>query len=108
MDWYCSVNWYFLFVRQLTGDVYVNKDCRMRPDGTVGPIGNISNYESILKTLQNDIDLNKMPVIQCAKSKCICGYCAPKAEKREDFENIMKKHVDSKIEFTYNNNLNDK
>ena len=42
------------------------------------------------------------------KSRCICGYCAPKAETREDFENIMKKHVDSKIEFTYNNNLNDK
>ena len=107
-NWYCSVNWYFLFVRQLTGDVYVNKDCRMRVDGTVGPIGNISNYESILETLQKDIDSNTMPVIQCAKSRCICGYCAPKAETREDFENIMKKHVDSKTEFTYNNSLNDK
>lgn len=108
IDWYCSVNWYFLYIKQLTGDVYVNKDCRMRIDGTVGPIGNISNYESILETLQKDIDLNKMPVIQCAKPRCICGYCAPKAETRDDFENIMKKHVDSKIEFTYNNSLNDK
>jgi hypothetical protein len=107
-NWYCSVNWYFLFVRQLTGDVFLNKDCRMRIDGTVGPIGNIADYRSILETLQKDIDSNKMPVIQCAKERCICGYCAPKAEKLEDFENIMKKHVDSKIEFTYNNSLNDK
>lgn len=107
-NWYCSVNWYFLFIRQLTGDVYVNKDCRMRTDGTVGPIGNIVDYESILETLQKDIDTNTMPVIQCAKERCICGYCAPKAEKLEDFENIMKKHVDGKIEFTYNNSLNDK
>ena len=47
-DWYCSVNHFFLHVKQLTGEVFVNKDCRMSFDGTVGPIGNLSNTSTIL------------------------------------------------------------
>ena len=25
-DWYCSVNWYFLYIKQVNGNVYYNKD----------------------------------------------------------------------------------
>ncbi len=107
-DWYCSVNWYFLFVKQHNGEVYVNKDCRMKFDGTVGPIGNIGDYQKILKEQEKMLDQETVPVIQCKKTRCICGYCAPKAQEFTDFENIMKKHVDKKVKFAYNNDLLDK
>lgn len=90
-DWYCSVNWFFLFVKQLTGDVYVNKDCQMRFDGTVGPIGNIKDSLSILDDLEKQ--LPDLPVIQCKKSKCYCGICAPKAKNLEVYKEIMIKHL---------------
>lgn len=85
-DWYCSVNWFFLFVKQLTGDVYVNKDCQMRFDGTVGPIGNISQADAIIENIDFD------SVIQCKKDKCYCGICAPKAQTLDSYNNIMGKH----------------
>lgn len=107
-DWYCSVNWYFLYVKQYTGDVYTNKDCQMNFDNSVSPLGNIRNYQEMLDIQKEMLDSNIIPVIQCKKQRCICGYCAPKAEKFEDFTKIMQKHVDSKINFTYNSDLDDK
>ena len=47
-DWYCSVNWFFLFVQQLTGNIYTNKDCRTSTTGQVEPLGNILEYQKIL------------------------------------------------------------
>jgi MoaA/NifB/PqqE/SkfB family radical SAM enzyme len=107
-DWYCSVNWYFLYIKQLTGDVYTNKDCRMNFDGTVSPLGNIKYYKTILDNQQKMLDSERVPVIQCAKDRCICGYCAPKAQNGKDFVEIMQKHVDKKIKFAYNTCLDDK
>ena len=107
-DWYCSVNWYFLYIRQHNGDVYVNKDCQMNFEGGIGPIGNLADTQKILEDQKKILDGNTVPVIQCKQVRCICGYCAPKAEKFEDFTNIMQKHVDSKIKFAYNTSLNDK
>jgi MoaA/NifB/PqqE/SkfB family radical SAM enzyme len=92
-DWYCSVNWFFLFVQQLTGNVYTNKDCRMRFDGTIGPIGNMNNYDEILTTLKQQFDSKSMPVIRCAKSICMCGYCAPKAESLDNFKDLINRNV---------------
>jgi hypothetical protein len=92
-DWYCSVNWFFLFVQQLTGDVYVNKDCRMGFNKTVEALGNMKSYENILANLRNQLDTKTMPVIQCAKSICQCGYCAPKAEELSDFKNLISRNV---------------
>jgi pyruvate-formate lyase-activating enzyme len=92
-DWYCSVNWFFLFVQQLTGNVYVNKDCRMGFNGTVEALGNIKSYKNILTNLRNQLNTNSMPIIQCAKSLCFCGYCAPKAENLEDFKDLIKRNV---------------
>ena len=91
-DWYCSVNWFFLYVKQVNGEVYVNKDCQMNFDGQVGPIGNLSNTQEILNTLTNQLDSRTLPVIQCKKSVCLCGLCAPKAEALDTYNQIITKY----------------
>jgi len=91
-DWYCSVNHFFVFVKQINGEVYVNKDCKMSFDGTVGPIGNLNNTDKILSTLRTQLGTGTMPVIQCKKYKCACGLCAPKAKNFDDYKTIMKKY----------------
>jgi organic radical activating enzyme len=90
-DWYCSVNQFFLFVKQRTREVYVSKDCKMKFDGTVGPIGNLSKSDNIISELKNQL-INGQPVIQCKKSKCLCGLCAPKAKNFDTYKSIMKKY----------------
>ena len=84
--WYCSVNHFFLFIKQVTKEVFVNKDCKMNFDGTIGPIGTLDNTESILQQAQNP------SIIQCANSKCFCGLCAPKAQDLDTYNTIMKKY----------------
>ena len=89
----CSVNWFFLFIKQYTGDIYNNKDCRMKFDGTVGPIGNLKNSDILLTQLKTWMDTNQMPIIKCAKSSCNCGLCAPKAKTEEIFREIIPKYL---------------
>jgi len=84
-DWYCSVNWFFLFVQQLTGNIYTNKDCRTSTTGRVEPLGNLKNYQNIVETVKKQLDTRSMPVIKCVKDICMCGFCAPKADKYENF-----------------------
>jgi hypothetical protein len=91
-DWYCSVNHFFLYVKQVNGEVYVNKDCKMNFNGSVGPIGNLSNSHEVLSTLKEQLDTNTMPVIQCKKYNCFCGLCAPKAKDLETYKKIMNKY----------------
>jgi pyruvate-formate lyase-activating enzyme len=86
-DWYCSVDQFFLFIKQVNGDVYVNKDCKMNYQGGVGPIGNLSDTNAILQQQQQGT-----PVIVCKKERCLCGICAPKAEDLADFNKIMLKY----------------
>ena len=90
--WHCSVNWFFLYVKQRTREVYHNKDCQMKFDGTVGPIGHLDNSELILDNLKNQMSTG-MPVIQCAKKMCLCGICTPKASTKEHFDNMFAKYV---------------
>jgi len=90
-DWHCSVNQFFLFVKQLNGEVYVNKDCKMTFEGTVGPIGNLSNTAAIIDTLKEQL-VNGQPIIQCKRDNCMCGMCAPKAKNLETYRSIMKKY----------------
>jgi MoaA/NifB/PqqE/SkfB family radical SAM enzyme len=93
--WNCSVNWFFLYIKQLTGDIYVNKDCRMKFDGTVGPIGNIKEADILLNYTKEHLANNAMPIIKCAKQTCFCGLCAPKAKTIEKFDEIFKKYISS-------------
>ena len=84
--WYCSVNHFFLYIKQVNGEVYVNKDCKMNYDGSVGPIGNLNNIEPILQQAKNP------GIIQCAKAICACGVCAPKASDLDTYKSIMRKY----------------
>jgi len=86
--WYCSVNHFFFYIKQVNGEIYVNKDCKMNFDGTVGPIGNLDNVEPILAQARSP----NRPIIQCAKSRCLCGLCAPKAESLDTYKDIMRKY----------------
>lgn len=91
-DWYCSVNEFFLFVKQINGEVYVNKDCKMNFDGSVGPIGNLNDTQSILMQAQQRVNGRAAP-IQCKKYKCHCGLCSPKAKDLDTYQKIMEKYL---------------
>jgi pyruvate-formate lyase-activating enzyme len=91
-DWYCSVNEFFLFVKQVNGTVYVNKDCKMNFDGSVGPIGSLDHADSILSTLKTQLTSGDRPIIKCKKYNCLCGLCAPKAKNLARYQSIIKKY----------------
>jgi len=91
-DWYCSVNHFFLYVKQVNGQVFVNKDCKMNFDGKVGPIGTLSDTHKILSTLRDQLGSDSLPVIQCKKYNCWCGLCAPKAKDQKTYNSIMEKY----------------
>ena len=91
-DWYCSVNEFFVHIKQLTREIFVNKDCKMNFDGTVSPIGSLKDYTALLEWTENNLKNNSMPIIQCKKYKCLCGLCAPKAKNLDTFDSMMKKY----------------
>ena len=91
-DWYCSVNEFFLYIKQINGEIFVNRDCKMDFNSQIGPIGNIKDAHKLLAKTQHDLDQDDRPVIQCKKSSCWCGLCAPKARHRETFNTIMEKY----------------
>jgi len=93
-DWYCSVNWFFLFVRQLDGAVFTNKDCKTSTTGRVEPLGNLKNYQSIIDKLKQQLDTRSVPIIQCVKDICMCGFCAPKADNIDDFQKLFDRQLD--------------
>ena len=86
--WYCSVNHFFLYVKQVNGEIYTNRDCKMNFNGSVGPIGNLKDPETLLKQSKNA----EKPLIQCAKKQCMCGLCAPKSADLDTYKLIMKKY----------------
>lgn len=92
-DWYCSVNHFFLHIKQVTGELFSNRDCRMNFEGRVGPIGHLGDTDLMLSKLKIQLDNNILPVIQCKKSQCMCGLCAPKAKNLETYNIIMKKYM---------------
>jgi len=81
-NWHCSVADHFLYIRQTTGEVFTNKDCRMNYSGSVGPIGNLSDPDAIINQAHNK-------GITCKKASCWCGICAPKAKTKEKFDAMM-------------------
>jgi len=91
-DWYCSVNHFFLHIKQVTEEVFVNKDCKMSFDGQVGPIGHLYQAVELLAQTKTQLNTNTIPVIQCKKSRCFCGLCAPKAQDLDTYKSIMKKY----------------
>ena len=96
-EWYCSVNWSFLFIKQNTEEIFHNKSCQATTFGTVGPIGTISDATTILNDFQNQIESKSVPVIRCPKAICGCGICAPKAQSKDDFNQLIKIHIDNSV-----------
>lgn len=86
-DWYCSVDKFFLYVKQVNGEIYFNKDCKMRYEGQIGPIGKLNDTDKILSQQKN-----QNSVVQCKKTRCFCGLCAPKARDLDTFKQIMLKY----------------
>ncbi len=90
--WFCSVNHFFLYIKQVNGEIFTNKDCKMNFDGDVAPIGHLSNTKLLLDQTRNWIDSDLLPVIQCKKSRCLCGLCAPKAHSLDEYNKIIPKY----------------
>jgi pyruvate-formate lyase-activating enzyme len=91
-DWFCSVNEFFLYIKQVNSKIYVNKDCKMNFQGEVAPVGTLQNTQALLDWTRNNLINQTMPVIQCKKSRCLCGLCAPKSKDLETFNSIMRKY----------------
>jgi len=91
-DWYCSVNEFFLYVKQVNGEIFTNRDCKMNYNGEIAPIGYLNQADQLLTFVQEHLDKDTMPVIQCKKNTCLCGLCAPKSKNLDDFNFIMKKY----------------
>ena len=96
-DWYCSVNWFFLFVQQVDGAVFTNKDCMMSTTGVKEPLGFLNKSNNIIDTLKQQIESKTMPIIKCKKDICMCGFCAPKAENLDDFLDLVQWNVPKDI-----------
>jgi hypothetical protein len=91
--WSCSVNWFFLYIQQLTGKIYTNRDCRMSTTNKVEELGTLDQAEAIISILTQQLETKTMPIIKCAKQRCLCGFCAPKAETVEDFRELIFRNV---------------
>ena len=105
-DWYCSVNWFFLSIREVSGHgpgaVYINKDCQTSTvTNKVEPLGFVNDAKQIIETLKNQLETNTMPIIKCVKDICRCGICAPKSNNLEDFKQLIKRNV---IQDVFQNN----
>lgn len=90
-DWFCSVNEFFLYIKQVNGEIYTNKDCKMNFHNQVGPIGHLSDSDQLLRYTRDRLMHNRH-AIQCQKTRCLCGLCAPKAQHRHTFDKIMEKY----------------
>ena len=97
--WSCSVNWFFLFIKQHERKVFVNKDCQMNFQGSVGPLGYLDDWKDIVEDTKKRLQ-NGIPSMTCAKKQCMCGLCAPKAQTHDEFLSVMKKYVDNNIEIS--------
>lgn len=92
-DWYCSVNEFFVYIKQTDGNIFTNKDCQMNFHNQVGPIGNLSDASGLLETTKEILSMeNSRPVIRCQKDYCYCGLCAPKSQDFEKYNSIMEKY----------------
>lgn len=92
VDWFCSVNHFFLYIKQVNGEVFTNKDCKMNFDGQVGSIGTLDHSKNLLDYTEQNLKNNTLPAIQCKKSSCLCGLCAPKSADLPTYNTIMKKY----------------
>ena len=89
-NWYCMVNWFFLYIDQETNLVYHHQTCKATHNGAPGPIGLLDNTEELLSNLKTYL-ANPEPIV-CPNQRCGCGMCIPKAESLEDFT-VLKESI---------------
>lgn len=90
--WYCSVNWFFLHLEQQTDSLFHHQTCQARFDNTRGPIGKLSDGQSIVDNLRKMIETDTLPTIVCTKQTCGCGLCSPKSTTLEKYKTILMTH----------------
>jgi hypothetical protein len=95
--WHCSVNWFFMHIEQQTDSVFHHQTCQAQFGQTRGPIGKLSEGNTILKELEEHLKAGTMPTIICPKHTCGCGLCAPKSSDKNKYEAVMARHVDMKV-----------
>jgi hypothetical protein len=93
--WHCSVNRFFVFVKQDDQSIRHNKDCRQNFDGSVGPLGYLKDRRKILDTMRHEITTGIRPDIICNKKMCFCGLCAPKAKDKTTYDLMMTRYFKS-------------
>jgi MoaA/NifB/PqqE/SkfB family radical SAM enzyme len=89
-DWYCMVDWYFLYIDQEDGNVYHHQTCQALPDKQKGPLGNLSDTRAMLEALEIKLSMQDIKPIICPNTRCGCGQCAPKARDWDDFKSIRE------------------
>jgi len=96
-NWQCSVNWFFLHIEQQTDTIWHHQTCQARFDGTRGPIGSISECDTIIDDLRTNLENKTMPVITCPLGPgkhCGCGMCTPKSIERDALMEILPQHIE--------------
>ena len=88
--WHCSAHQFFLHGDCVNGLYYTNKDCRMKLDGTRGPISTIDTMPEYIESISQKINSNSMPMLLCKQEICTCGTCAPKSKHPENLQKILK------------------
>jgi MoaA/NifB/PqqE/SkfB family radical SAM enzyme len=95
-NWYCMVNWFFLFIDQETNNVYHHQTCKATHDGAPGPIGTLNNTSAMFKDLEEYFK-NPIPII-CPNQRCGCGMCIPKAESLDEFNLLKSSKIIERVE----------
>jgi hypothetical protein len=88
--WHCSSNQFFLHGNSVYGEYYTNKDCRVRLDGTAGPIATVDAMDVYIEQIKAQSQKTGLPTLQCVQKTCLCGTCAPKSLYKENLESILK------------------
>ncbi len=96
-NWQCSVNWFFLHIEQQTDTIWHHQTCQAKFDGTRGPIGTISECDTIINELRTNLENKTMPIIVCPLGPgkhCGCGMSTPKSTERDALMKILPSHID--------------
>lgn len=93
--WNCMINWFFLFINSELDGVWHHQTCQVNLDGQVGPIGKASDFDTIIKDLEQKLSNNTINYIKCPKSYCGCGLCASKAKDKDIALDIFKSTINN-------------
>lgn len=88
-NWYCSVDWFFLYIDQDMDEVYHHQTCKALYDKTRGAVGRLSESQRLVDELKLRLSQPEIKPIICPNPRCGCGMCVPKARDEQDFKTIM-------------------